>query len=182
MEPSSLPLQLLLARVLVHSREYANAIAIMSNLLETDPAFYIARRYRAQAYLLSGESEKAANDLQLLPQERSEDPSFRLPMLARAYAELGDVERAYEIFETLQSMARTEYVVNWNLAIVATGLGRFDEAMSYLETAYEEREAALPFLKSLPWFEPISGSERFRELLRKVGPSPSFRLRRKPAA
>lgn len=182
MEPSSLPLQLLVARVLLHSQEYSNAIVIMSSLLETDPGFYIARRYRAQAYLLSGEPEKAASDLQLLPRERSEDPSFRLPMLGRAHADLGDRKRAIEIFETLQSMARTEYVVNWNLAIVATGLGRFDEAMSYLETAYEQHEATLPFLKSLPWFAPLSGNERFGELLSKVGPSPSFRIRRKPAA
>ena len=34
MEPASLPLQLLVARVLVHSREYPKAIALMSNLLE----------------------------------------------------------------------------------------------------------------------------------------------------
>jgi serine/threonine-protein kinase len=170
MEPSSLPLQLLVARVLVHAGEYAEAIAIMSNLIETDPAFYIARRYRAQAYLLGGEPEKALRDLELLPQERSEDPSFRLPMLGRACADLGDGERARGIFTTLQSDARSDYVVRWNLAIVAVGLGWLEEAMAYLETAYEEREPTLPFLKSLPWFEPISGRERFRELLRKIGP------------
>jgi len=170
MEPSSLRLQLLVARVLVHSREYAKAIAIMSNLLETDPGFYIARRYRAQAYLLNGEPEKALSDLELLPQERSEDPSFRLPMLGRAYADLADRKRAQTVFETLESIGRTEYVVSWNLAIVAVGLDRLDEAMAHLETAYERREATLPFLKSLPWFEPISDSARFRELRGKVGP------------
>jgi adenylate cyclase len=170
MEPSSLPLQLLVARVLVHSQECEKAIAIMSSLLETDPAFYIARRYRAQAYLLNGEPEKALNDLQMLPHEPSEDPSFRLPMLGRAYADLGDRKRAQAIFGELESIARSEYVVFWNLAIVSTGLGRTEEAMAFLESAYEQREATLPFLKSLPWFEPISSSERFRALLRKIGP------------
>ncbi len=172
MEPSSLHLQLLLARVLVHSLDYSHAIEIMCNLLETEPAFYIARRYRAQAYLLDGQPEKAVSDLELLPQERSEDPSFRLPMLARAYAELGDKERAENIFTRLCSMAQTDYVVGWNLAIVAVGLGRLQEALAYLESAYDGREATMPFLKSLPWFEPISGTQRFRELLRKVGPPP----------
>lgn len=169
-EPSSLHLQLLLARVLVHARCYANAIEIMSSLLETDRGFYIARRYRAQAYLLHGQPEKAISDLELLPQERSEDPSFRLPMLGRAYAELGDKARAERIFTRLRSMAQTDYVVSWNLAIVAVGLGRLQEAIEYLERAYEDREATLPFLKSLCWFGPLAGSERFRELLRKVGP------------
>ena len=181
MEPASLPLQLLVARVLVHLREYSKAIALMSNLLETDPAFYIARRYRAQAYLLGGDPEKALNDLELLPQERSEDPSFRLPMLGRACAELGDRERARGIFNTLLSIARTEYVVSWNLAIVAVGLGYLDEAMSHLKTAYEQREVTLPFLKSLRWFEPISDRAPFRELLKKIGPYSSSRVHRKPA-
>jgi DNA-binding winged helix-turn-helix (wHTH) protein/lipoprotein NlpI len=171
MEPSSLPLQLVLARVLVHAGDYSNAVALMSSLLDTDPAFYIARRYRAQAYLLNSQPEKAVSDLELLPQEHSEDPSFRLPMLGRAYADLGERDRADKILSTLRSMAATDYVVRWNLAIVAIGLGRLEEAMAYLETAYEQREATLPFLKSLPWFEPISGSRRFRDLLRKIGPA-----------
>jgi DNA-binding winged helix-turn-helix (wHTH) protein/tetratricopeptide (TPR) repeat protein len=181
MEPASLPMQLLVARVLVHSREYPKAIALMSNLLETDPAFYIARRYRAQAYLLGGDPEKALRDLELLPQERSEDPSFRLPMLGRACADLGDRERARRTFNALRSIARTEYVVSWNLAIVAAGLGYLDEAMSYLQTAYDRREVTLPFLKSLRWFEPISRGEPFRELLRKVGPYSSSSVNRKPS-
>jgi len=171
MDPSSLPLQLLVARVLVHSKDYHNATDIMSNLLEADPAFYIARRYRAQAYLLNGEPDKALADLQLLPEERSEDPSFRLPMLGRAYAELGDSIRAQTILETLQWLAQTDYVAFWNLAIVASGLGCLDEALSHLEAAYEHREPTLPFLKSLPWFEPISATHRFKSLLLRVGPS-----------
>ncbi|MGC1984017.1 MAG: tetratricopeptide repeat protein, partial [Candidatus Cybelea sp.] len=166
----SLPLQLLLARVMLHSRDYSNAIAIMTSLLETDETFYIARRYRAQAHLLAGDPEKAITDLQLLPQERSEDPSFRLPMLARAYADMGETQRAEEVFERLLSMARTDYVVSWNLAIVAAGLGRLEEAMAYLEAAYEQRESTLAFLKSLPWFAALVATPRFRTLLMKTGP------------
>ncbi len=178
MEPSSLPLQLLLARILVHSGDYRNAIAIMSTLLETDQTFYIARRYRAQAYLLNREPEKALGDLQLLPQERSEDPSFRLPMLGRAYADMGDAQRAEDVYHTLQSMSGTDYVVSWNLATVAIGLGYFEEAMAYLERAFDDHEATLPFLKSLPWFAPISGSARFGQLVEKVGPPLRPRVRK----
>ncbi len=170
MEPSSLPLQLLVARVLLHSGDYGNALAIMSNLLEVDQTFYIARRYRAQAYLLNGEPENALADLQLLPEERSEDPSFRLPMLGRAYADMGDVGRADKILRALQALAQTDYVPCWNGAIVAAGLGRLDEALAYLHDAYEQHEATLPFLKSLPWFEQLSGSPAFKDLLNKIGP------------
>ena len=109
LEPSSLPLQLLLARVFVHDRHYRNAVSIMSNVLESDPAFYIARRYRAQANLLLGDAEKAVEDLEQLPREDSEDPSFRLPMLGRAYADLGDTDGAEGIYRRLQQMSRTAF-------------------------------------------------------------------------
>lgn len=170
MEPSSLPLRLLLARVLLHSREYSHAVAIMSNLLEADSTFYIARRYRAQAYLLSRDPAKARDDLEQLPQDRGEDLSFRLPMLGRAYAEMGDAARAASVFERLQATAENQYVACWNLAIVAVGLGRLERALEYLETAYERREPTLPFLKSLPWFEPLSENRRFQRLLQAIGP------------
>jgi tetratricopeptide (TPR) repeat protein len=92
-------------------------------------------------------------------------------MLGRAYADLGDGKRAADIFDALRALARSEYVVCWNLAMVASGLGRAQEALAYLETAYEQREPTLPFLKSLPWFELICEDRRFRKLLRDVGPS-----------
>jgi tetratricopeptide (TPR) repeat protein len=142
----------------------------MTSLLETDDTFYIARRYRAQAHLLAGDPEKAMADLLLLPQERSEDLSFRLPMLARAHADMGETQRSEQVFETLLTMARTDYVVSWNLAIVAAGLGRLEETMAYLEDAYEQHESTLPFLKSLPWFAAVAATQRFRTLLMKTGP------------
>ena len=147
------------------------AIAIMTGLLEVDENFYIARRYRAMAYLLSGDPERAVSDLHLLPQERSEDPSFRLPMLGRAYADMGESARAEKVFNTLALMARTDYVVSWNLAVVAAGLRRYEDAMTYLEAAYAHRESTLPFLRSLHWFAAIAGTLRFQSLLTKIGPT-----------
>ena len=170
LEPASLLYQLLIARVLVHYGRYDQAIAIMTNIIETDEAFYVARRYRAQAYLLAGSPERALNDLEALPQERSEDLSFRLPMLGRAFADLGDSSRALEVYDLLCKASRSDYVVFWNLALVAIGIGRHEEALDYLAMACEQREATLPFLKSLPWFTPIAHEERFSNILKRVGP------------
>jgi hypothetical protein len=83
---------------------------------------------------------------------------------------MGDFPRAQKVLETLQWLAKTDYVASWNLAIVASGLGHFDEALSHLEAAYDQREATLPFLKSLPWFEPFAAAPRFKSLVLRVGP------------
>lgn len=170
MEPSSLSRRLLLGTALIHGGQYRPAIACMSKLIESDETFYVARRYRAQAFLLNGQPEEAFNDLLLLPQERAEDPSFRLPLLGRAYADSGERGRAEQIYAQLQAMASVDYVVSWNLAIVAAALGRDDEAMAHLERALAEREPALLFLKSLPWFASIARRPRFKEICRIVGP------------
>jgi DNA-binding winged helix-turn-helix (wHTH) protein/Flp pilus assembly protein TadD len=170
LEPASLLQQLLIARVLTHYGKYDRAIAIMTNIVEADAAFSIARRYRAQAYLLSGDPGKALDDLERLPQTRSEDAGFRLPMLGRAYGDIGETSRAVETYDALQRLAHTDYVADWNLAIVAAGIRRYNDALAHLETAYERHEATMPFLRSSRWFEPIAGNERFTSLLRKIGP------------
>lgn len=169
-EPSSLSRRQLLGVALIHAGEYAAGIACMSKLLETDGELQLARRYRAQAFLLDHQPEEAVADLLVPSRERSEEPRFRLPLLARAYTDCGETLHAEQIYANLQSVAGSEYVVPWNLAIVASGLGRPDDALVYLGQAFERREPALLFLKSLPWFENIADRPRFKEILRAVGP------------
>jgi len=170
-EPSSPVLQLFLARMFLHTGEYRRAIDSFSNLIENGPDFSIARRHRAQAFLLNRQPAEALADLILLPQDRAEDLALRLPLLARAYAECGDTERAESIYGSLREMARTEYIVGFNLATVAVGLGRLEEALEHLERALSRREPALLMLRSLPWFEPIASRSRFKALLRAIWPT-----------
>jgi tetratricopeptide (TPR) repeat protein len=108
--------------------------------------------------------------LLLLPQDRAEDIALRLPLLARAYADCGDTERAETIYRALLEMSRIEFVVGFNLATVAVGLGRLEEALVHLERALAKREGALLMLRSLPWFGPIAQRARFKALLQAIGP------------
>jgi len=171
-EPSSPVLQLLVARIFLHAGDYRRAIGALSNLIDSGPDFSIARRHRAQAFILNGQPAEALADLLLLPQDRAEDIALRLPLLARAYADCGDTERAETIYRALLEMSRIEFVVGFNLATVAVGLGRLEEALVHLERALEKRETALLMLRSLPWFGPIAQRARFKALLQAIGPPP----------
>ena len=170
-EPSSPALQLFLARIFLHTGQYRRAIGAFSNLIESGADFAIARRHRAQAFILNGQPGEAIADLALLPHDRAEDVALRLPLLGRAYADCGDTERAESIYQTLQEMARTEFVVGFNLATVAVGLGKLEEALDHLERALKVREPALLMLRSLAWFEPIAQRSRFKALLRAIWPT-----------
>lgn len=170
-EPSSPGLQLFMARMFMHRGDYRRAIDAFTNLIEGGPDFSVARRHRAQAFILNGQPGEALADLLLLPQDRAEDLALRLPLLGRAYADCGDTERAEAIYRTLQEMATTEHIVGFNLATIAVGLGRLEEALEHLESALKRREPALLMLRGLPWFGPIAGRSRFKALLRAIWPS-----------
>jgi DNA-binding winged helix-turn-helix (wHTH) protein/tetratricopeptide (TPR) repeat protein len=170
MEPSSPVLQLCLARIFLHTGQYRQAIDLFSALIENIPDLSIARRHRAQALMLNGQPVEALADLLVLPADRAEDLALRLPLLARAYAECGDIERAEVLYQTLQELARTEFVVSFNLATIAIALGRVDQAFAYLERALEQREPALLLLRGLPWFQTIAHRARFKVLVQAIWP------------
>jgi len=170
LEPASPSLHLLMARTFVHAGRFDDGIAYLTNLLDVDETFYIVRRYRAQAYLLQGEPQRALSDLLLLPQERTEEPSFRLPMLSRAYAALGDVPRARQVQGGLLDLGKTDYVPLWNVAITQYGLGDVDAALKTLGDAVEQREPTVLFLRSLHWFKELEDTPEFKALLTNVGP------------
>lgn len=172
-EPSSLTFLLLLVNVLIHAGRYQPANAILSNLLEIDSTNHIVRRYRAQVYLFNNRPTDAILDLHLLPREKPGDLCGRLPLLGRAYADVGALACAAEIYSELLDASRTEYVPFCGLAIVATGLGRLSEAIAYLEKALEAREPTLQFLTSVPWFKPITRLTRFEAIVTKVRESAS---------
>ncbi len=48
-------------------------------------------------------------------------------------------------------------------------IGEFDEAMRWLEQAYEEREPTLVMLKAHEWWDPLRSDPRFAGLVRRVG-------------
>jgi DNA-binding winged helix-turn-helix (wHTH) protein/Tfp pilus assembly protein PilF len=168
-DPASLSLQLLQARVLAHGGEYDRAIAAMSNILAEDANFVLARRYRAQAFALAGRYKEALEDLTTSADE-SEDLAYRLPMMARAHAGLGDVAAAVRIYDSLRQRSERNYVTQWNLAIVCYGLGRHEETLRYLQRALALREPALLFLRTVHWFSALERRRAFRQILKSIGP------------
>jgi tetratricopeptide (TPR) repeat protein len=163
-EPSSLSRQLLLGRALLHAGRYQSAITCFTKIIDSDERLYVARRYRAEALLLDERPEEALAELLLMPQEPSEDRCFRLPLLGKAYADCGDKRRAEQIYEDLLAMSRAQYVVHWNLAIVSLAIGRTEDSLDHLQRAWADREPAVLFLRSRPWFKAIAHCEAFKKI------------------
>jgi serine/threonine-protein kinase len=88
--------------------------------------------------------------------------------LGEAYGLNGMREKAEAILEQLLERSRSDYVSPYHLAYVYTGLGRYDDAMDYLERASEQRSGSIYGIKGSFLFKPLRAHPRFVALLAKM--------------
>src|SRR5580658_2541836 len=89
--------------------------------------------------------------------------------LAHAHAVSGRRNEASQALKDLQERSRRSYVANYNFVLIYTGLGDHQQALTFLEKAYEDRSVFMTFLPADPELDPLRSEPRFKELLRKLG-------------
>ena len=97
--------------------------------------------------------------------ELSEGAPLYLSALGHAYGVAGMHEQALQILEELQ---QTPYPSPYNLAIVHLGLGHYEQAIDWLEKAYEARSSHLFYIYQGPRFDPLRENERFIRMLERI--------------
>jgi hypothetical protein len=85
--------------------------------------------------------------------------------LAHACAVSGDTGRALAIYDKLLKKSRASYVPALDLALVSTGLKRYEDAARQLENARRQRCAWLIQANLDPRFRPIEADPGFRALV-----------------
>jgi tetratricopeptide (TPR) repeat protein len=96
-----------------------------------------------------------------------------LAALGYAYAVTGQRGAAQQVLAELQELARHKYISSYDVATIYAGLGEQEQALAWLERAYEERSGWLAlWLKVDPKFDSLRREEQFRDLLRRVGHTP----------
>lgn len=165
--PVDLEISANLALVLYYARHYDAAIAAAENTLEMDPRFSQAHRTIARSLVEKRLYEEAitayrqaiaAGGVQLLTAE-----------LGHAYAISGRRTEALKIRDELRDVATKRYVSPYDMAILHVGLGEYDQAFTWLEKSYAERERWMVTLKVAPALDPLRSDRRFADLMRRVG-------------
>ena len=82
---------------------------------------------------------------------------------------MGEQAEALAIVDRLLALRRQKYVSAYYFAVVYTALGKTDEAMLWLERAFDERSDFLIYLAVDPIFDPLRSDPRFSRLVRRVG-------------
>jgi TolB-like protein/DNA-binding winged helix-turn-helix (wHTH) protein len=91
-----------------------------------------------------------------------------LGTLALVYGLAGRKSETKKIISELKERSRHHYVFPSVFAYAYLGLGDKEQALTFLERAYEEQDPALFYLKVWPLLDPLRSEPRFQALLRRV--------------
>ncbi len=150
------------------ARHYDEAIDQYRKTLEMEPRFPLAMLDLGDAYAQKRQFPEAiaafAQALAITPNDAG-----GMAQMAHANALAGRRTEALAALDRLKQIASARYVSPYFFALVHSGLGNTEEAMSALERGFGERTAPLVLLKAEPAFDPIRSNPRFRQLLVRMG-------------
>jgi tetratricopeptide (TPR) repeat protein len=105
---------------------------------------------------------------------QSRDP-YPLAVLASIYGLQGRNDEAEALIKELKETARHRYVSGFFFAEAYVDLGQSDEAITWLERAYEEHDEWMVFANSYPGLDRLRSEPRFQALMRRMHFPPSSR-------
>jgi serine/threonine protein kinase len=157
---------------LYFARRYDEAIGQYRKTLEIDPTFVLANIPLAGAYEQKKMYTEAIGTLQTLTMALS-FASIRHPIpilvLGHVYAMSGRAEDANNMLELVEEMSTSQYVAPYWMGVISIGLGKRNEALNWLEKAFQEHDGSMVFLKVDPVFDSIRSEPRFITLLKEMG-------------
>jgi eukaryotic-like serine/threonine-protein kinase len=149
-------------------KDYDRAIDQLRKTLDMDSNFSIGHHYLGIVYGQKGLYKEALEEFQ-----RSESLSgggaFNTSQSGYIYAVWGKKAEAEKTIEELKRQSRETTVSPWGIALIYTGLGDNDQALEWLNKAYDVRAFDLQYAKVDPRFEQLRSDQRFRALLKRMG-------------
>ena len=168
LDPLSLPVNNALAGRLLVAGRYDEALDQVKKTLELDSHFAPAHQTLGWAYLNQGQRELAIQEFQEATQ-LSNDNDMILD-LGFAYAVCGKRQAARQILAKLKEGYKRGSVRSGSIGILYGALGDSNEAFTWLNKAYEERDPELTYIK-VPGrrFEPLHNDPRLQNLIARMG-------------
>jgi TolB-like protein/DNA-binding winged helix-turn-helix (wHTH) protein/Tfp pilus assembly protein PilF len=167
LDPLSMSINFSLGWRLYLGRQYDQAIEQLRNTIEMDPSFLLTHVVLGQAYEQKQEYSRAIAELQKA-MALSPESAMIHGALGRAFAVAGKNQEARNELAELVRLSRRHYVSPFYVALVHAGLGEKDEAINWLDKAFQDRSNGLVFLKMDPELDSLRTLPRFQALLRRM--------------
>jgi tetratricopeptide (TPR) repeat protein len=169
LDPLSLIISAGVADVLFIAHRFDEAMRQLQKTLEMDPNFAMAHYQRGQVLVQQHELSAAISEFRRAIELAGHSPAFDAN-LANAYAASGRTADAQQTAAELEHLAEQSGSLDANIAMIYVGLGDTEQAMRWLEKAYQARFEAIMLVR--PQFDPLRADPRFQALESRLGLSP----------
>jgi len=167
LDPLSRDVSTNLATVLLRLGRYDEAIRIYWDTVDLEPQYYWAYRDLGLALYEKSEFKEAVKTLEKA-NSLSLGNSGVAAALGYCYAATGDAGKAQIILNGLLELSKKTYVPPYHVAAIYAGLGEKEQAIEWLNRAYEDRSTWMNGIKVDMLFASLRGDPRFIEILTKM--------------
>jgi adenylate cyclase len=166
LDPLSLVIRANMANYYHWKRDYDGALTQTQRAQELVPNAPLPLLFSGMAYWGKEQYDNAVNGFEKLVALTG--PGFK-SYLGYSYAKAGRKESCLAILDELTVISRTQPVPSFQFALVVLGLGRFEEALTWFEKAFEERACSwFPYIRQECLFDPLRGYPRFQDLVKRL--------------
>jgi tetratricopeptide (TPR) repeat protein len=151
---------------LMYARRFDDAIALLRATLKTEPHNPVALATLRSAYHQKAMYPEALDIWRASFAARGDREAE--DALARGDAEAGYSGALTRVAEMLVQRSRTSHVTPWQIGTLYTRAGKEDQALDWLEKAFQARDPNIPYLSVDPIFDDLRDNPRFQSLLRRL--------------
>ncbi|HXQ93488.1 MAG TPA: adenylate/guanylate cyclase domain-containing protein [Nitrososphaerales archaeon] len=165
LDPLSMQIRTFLAVTYYYAERYNEAQKELEECTDLEPSFSPAHVWLAIVYSEKHLFEEAIREAEkcvvLSPSTRSKS------ILGYANALAGRIDVAEKIYEELTQASKSQFISNLDFASLCIGMGRYEEAIDWLERANQNSEL-LSYQLIANWNAPLRSYKRFQDLMAKV--------------
>lgn len=166
LDPLSLIISADIADALCVSRRFGEAVEQSKKTLAMDPNFAIGHYELGQALAQKHMYDEAIKEFRRAIELGGHSGAFD-SNLAYVYGVSGRTEEATKIVRDMEARHEKNPSTDADIALSYMGLGNQDQAMIWLNKAYQARFKASILLR--PAFDPLRSDARFKDLERRIG-------------
>jgi adenylate cyclase len=165
LDPLSPPICFVAVTWYLSADRIEDAINAGQRSVQLDPNYVYFDPPLADAYRAKGDFNQAV----ALYEKAQAATRFPSPGLGITYAKMGRREDCRRVVDQLIEKSRQQYVAADSIAAVYVALGEKDEALRWLERAFEEHSGSFYSYLFRPEFRALRSHARFADLLRRTG-------------
>ncbi|MEG9435152.1 winged helix-turn-helix domain-containing protein [Edaphobacter sp. HDX4] len=167
-DPLSLLANRVLGRAFYWNHQYDQAITNYRHAIELDP--YWARAHTGLGMALAAQKDYVGAISEFQQANRLSGADAYLDgLIGYCEAMRGNTKAARRILASLTARSHSRYVPAFSVALVSIGLGDRNQAMAWLEKAYQDRSTYMVYAKVDPLLDSVRSDPRFVALITRMG-------------